>query len=278
MLAQVAAALETIALGVVQWGAATSTGRRRSINEDVWGHRDDVFTVADGMGGRGGGAVAARIATDRFLDAAVAVPRRGTWHDIVAAVSDEVARAGAAQAMARLGTTLLAAIIEGSIVTLVHLGDGRAYRYVRSPATQAAAGRSLAGAHSLAPGDGSGKIVGRLEVLTQDHDVRSELLAAGLDAREYRERGVALHGLTSFIGLPLDVLRVDVIAVPVRAGDRLLLCTDGVHRHVEEADLRAAMASVSCQQAADRLVAAADDTGGRDNATAVVFEIGAVAR
>ena len=54
------------------------------------------------------------------------------------------------QAMARLGTTLLAAVIEGSIVTLVHLGDGRAYRYVRSPATQAVAGRSLAGAHSLA--------------------------------------------------------------------------------------------------------------------------------
>ena len=148
VLAQIAAALETIRLGVVQWGAATSTGRRRSINEDVWGHRGDVFTVADGMGGRGGGAVAARIATDRFLDAAVAVPRRATWHDIVAAVSDEVSRAGEAQAMARLGTTLLAAIIEGSIVTLVHLGDGRAYRYLRSPATQAAAGRSLAGAHS----------------------------------------------------------------------------------------------------------------------------------
>ena len=106
--------------------------RRRAggvpINEDVWGHRDDVFTVADGMGGRGGGAVAARIATDRFLDAAVAVPRRATWHDIVVAVSDEVSRAGEAQAMARLGTTLLAAVVEGSIVTLVHLGDGRAYR------------------------------------------------------------------------------------------------------------------------------------------------------
>ena len=251
VLADIAAALETIALGVVQWGAATSTGLRRAINEDVWGHRENVFTVADGMGGRGGGAVAARIATDRFLDAAVAVPRRATWHDIVVAVSDEVSRAGEAQAMARLGTTLLAAVVEGSMVTLVHLGDGRAYR---------------------------GNDSGRLEVLTQDHDVRSELLAAGLDAREYRERGVALHGLTSFIGLPFDVLRVDVIAVPVRAGDRLLLCTDGVHRHVEEAHLRTAMGSISCQQAADRLVAAADDTGGRDNATAVLFEIGAVAQ
>ena len=148
VLADIAAALETIALGVVQWGAATSTGLRRAINEDVWGHRENVFTVADGMGGRGGGAVAARIATDAFLDAAVAVPRRATWHDIVVAVSDEVSRAGEAQAMARLGTTLLAAVVEGSIVTLVHLGDGRAYRRQRT------------------------RRGGRLEVLTQDHDVR----------------------------------------------------------------------------------------------------------
>ena len=76
-------------------------------------------------------------------------------------------------------------------------------------------------------------------MLTHDHNVRAELLAAGLDVRDYRERGVALHGLTSFIGLEHDVLRIDVLAVPVRTGDRILLCTDGVYRQLDEDRLRA---------------------------------------
>ena len=95
-------------------------------------------------------------------------------------------------------------------------------------------------------------------MLTHDHNVRSELLAAGLDVREYRDRGVALHGLTSFIGLEHDVLRIDVLAVPVRAGDRLLLCTDGVHRQLDDDQIRVALSSATCRRAAERLVELAD--------------------
>ena len=111
----------------------------------------------------------------------------------------------------------------GPIVTLVHLGDSRAYRLTHLPA-----------APRRPP---------RLDVLTNDHTVRAELLAAGLDVGEYRQRGVALHGLTSFIGLDQDALRIDVLAVPVRAGDRILLCTDGVHRQLQDDQLRDAAAA-----------------------------------
>ena len=145
-----------------------------------------------------------------------------------------------------VGTTLLAALVGGPLVTVVHVGDSRAYR---CPASS-------------------------LDLLTDDHNVRAELLAAGLDIAEYRDRGVALHGLTSFIGLEHDVPRIDVLAVPVRAGDRLLLCTDGVHRQLDDDQLRRGVAAGSCHDAAEQLVEEADEAGGRDNATAMVLEVG----
>ena len=158
--------------------------------------------------------------------------------------------AGRERGVDRLGTTLLVAIVGGPLVTLIHLGDSRAYR--------------------LAHVDDQP----RLDLLTHDHNVRAELLAAGLDIGEYRERGVALHGLTSSIGLELEGLRVDVLAIPVHAGDRLLLCTDGVHRQLDDDQIRATLSRPSCQGAADRLVEQADQVGGRDNTTAVVFRLG----
>ena len=87
---------------------------------------------------------------------------------------------------------------------------------------------------------------------------------------------MALHGLTSFIGLEHDVLRVDVLAVPVRSGDRILLCTDGVHRQLDDDRVRTLLAAPTARLAADRLVREADLVGGRDNATAVVIQVGTV--
>ena len=250
VLGELSATLAASPLAVVGWATATSRGLRRRVNEDAWGHRDHVFAVADGMGGRGGGSLAARTAVDRFL--ARSTGPSVDWRDVIAGVNDDVLRAGAERGIDRLGTTLLAAAVGGPLVTLVHLGDSRAYRLTQTDRDSA-----------------------RLDVLTHDHNVRSELLAAGLDVREYRERGVALHGLTSFIGLEHEILRIDVLAVPVRSGDRLLLCTDGVHHQLDDDQIRQAMASPTCRRAADRLVELADQVGGRDNATALVLQLGA---
>ena len=238
-------------LTVTAWGAATTPGRRRLPNEDAWGQAAGTF-VADGLGGRGGGAMAARLAIDRFLARLRAAPGHPDWRAIVHAVNGDVITAGDDEGWQRVGTTLLVASVAGSVVTVVHVGDSRAYRL----ASVATAG---------AP---------RLHVLTHDHTVRAELLAAGLDVGEYRQRGVALHGLTSFIGLEPAWLRVDVVAVPMRAGERLLLCTDGVHRHLPGDQLRDAVRAPDCGDAAERLVGAADRAGGRDNATALVVDIG----
>ena len=216
---------------------------------------DGVFAIADGMGGRGGGALAARTAIDRLLHAvADHGPPGGTdWPAVMEIVSADVVAAGLHHGIERLGCTLLVAASSGPLVTVVHVGDSRAYRLT---------GRA---ADDERPA--------RLDLLTRDHNIRAELLAAGLDVGEYRERGVAPHGLTSYIGLERDALRVDVVDVAVRAGDRLLLCTDGVHRQVDDTTLRDALGGATCQDAAAHLVALADESGGRDNATALVLEI-----
>jgi serine/threonine protein phosphatase PrpC len=223
VLADLATTRADASLSVSDWGSASSAGRRRRLNEDAFGQRANTFVVADGMGGRGGGALAARAAIDRFLARLDEAGPHPDWRQLVDAVNADVRRAGHERGVDRLGTTLLVVVVGGPLITLVHLGDSR-----------------------------------------------------GLDIQEYRDRGVALHGLTSFIGLENEALRVDVIAVPVRAGDRLLLCTDGVHRQVDDAQLRAALSLSSCRQAAERLVEQADEAAGRDNATAVVVQIGAV--
>lgn len=251
VLRELAATLAAFELTVVEWGAATTPGIRRRVNEDAWSRRDDLFALADGMGGRGGGALAARVAVDGLIERAAHRP--DDWERTVHDVNDAVRQAGAAQGIEALGTTLLAAYVTGSLVTIVHVGDSRAYRLT----------------HVFDEGD-------RLDQLTHDHDVRAELLAAGLDVRDYRDRGVAIHGLTSFVGGEPDGLRVDVVAVPVRSGDRILLCTDGVHRQLDDNQLRAALGAPTTRQAAEALIAAADQAGGRDNATAIVLQMGPI--
>ena len=246
-LGSLAGLLASHRLDVADWGVATSPGMRRRVNEDAWSRRQDSYVVADGMGGRGGGALAARTAIDRFL-ARTAGAGHAELHDIVLAVNADVIREAVSWGFERVGTTLLAALVGGPVVTVVHVGDSRAYRC-------------------------SG---GRLDLLTNDHNVMGELLTAGLDIAEYRDRGVALHGLTSFIGLEHDVLRVDVLAVPAAPGDRLLLCTDGIHRQLGDDVLRRSVAGGSCSEAAELLVEHADAAGGRDNATAMVLEVGSV--
>ena len=134
VLGELSAALAASPLAVVEWATATSRGLRRRVNEDAWGHRDRVFVVADGMGGRGGGSLAARTAVDRFL--ARSVGPTVDWRDVIAGVNDDVRRAGAERGIDRLGTTLLAAAVGGPLVTLVHLGDSRAYRLTHTDRRQ----------------------------------------------------------------------------------------------------------------------------------------------
>lgn len=246
VLREIRAGVRRDPVGIIEWAGASASGTRRRHNEDAWGSDGEVFAIADGMGGRRGGIVASQTAVDSYLGAREPPYGVDPWRGRVAQVNESVRAAGRDVGIERLGTTLLVAHVDGDAVTLVHVGDCRAYRY---------------GAE-------------RFDVLTHDHDVHTELLDAGLDIGTYRARGVAMHALTSFLGLETDLIRVDVLATVMRPGERLLLCTDGVHRQVTNYEMHVRLSQDSCQAAADGLIAAADEAGGRDNATAIVVEFG----
>lgn len=223
--------------------AAASRGARDR-NEDccVGDAGAGVFAVADGVGGRPGGAVASRLAVDR-VRAAWAELGGSAWpalpgerHGALAAVrrgvlaADAAVRAGAGPDGMR--TTLTGFVVIGDTAVFAHVGDTRAYRIRDREAVQ----------------------------LTCDHDAA----AAGGEAA--RATGV----VTSLLGTA-GALRVAVFPMTLCRGDRLLLCTDGVHAAAGSGEIARAACAEDLDGAAAACVALAG--AGLDDATAVVVEV-----
>jgi serine/threonine protein phosphatase PrpC len=144
-------------------------------------------------------------------------------------------------AHAGMGTTIVAALVEGSRIAIGHVGDSRAY-VLRD---------------------------GELLQKTQDHTwINAVMGPASRPSPDHPFR----HVLTNGIGLGADVspaLAEDRLA----PGERWLICTDGVHGSVEHEALRGAIAETSAESAAQQAVQRALDAGTSDNATAVVLQI-----
>jgi serine/threonine protein phosphatase PrpC len=230
---------------VADWWGTTDIGPRRSVNEDRWLGRPDVgFVVADGMGGHDGGAVAAEIAARTMFDE-LGDLSEGTARTIVQRVNGAVHRAGIANGFERCGTTLTALAHHRNFVVVVSVGDSRAYRFRD----------------------------GEIELLTHDHTVRNELADAGVSDRDALAADLRLDALTSFIGRRTGLpIAHRASSFSVMAGDRFMLCTDGVHGPLADAAIADCLARATCRDAATELVRHAARSGGTDNATAVVAE------
>jgi protein phosphatase len=226
-------------------GEATDTGMVRDHNEDGYVvDRDLRFAaIADGMGGHRGGEVASATALDA-LHASFA--EQGGLHDaVVAANTAVVERAHADQGLRGMGTTLTAGVLGDDDTLLIgHVGDSRAYLF-----------------HE-----------GSLTRITTDHSVVEELIAAGEITEEERERDPRRSMITRAIGLDPDV-DVDLYPVALVAGDRVMLCSDGLTSMVDEGTIAAVLtAEADPNVAARRLVEAANAAGGVDNITVVLLD------
>ena len=226
----------------------TDTGRQRRMNEDAFHARAPLFAVADGMGGAQAGEVASGTAVEVLsagipadggtLEERLALAVReanGRIHDL--SVSDDE-RAG-------MGTTLTAAWVGEKEVTLVHVGDSRCYRWRE----------------------------GRLERLTDDHSLVEEMVRQGRltpeEAAIHPQRSI----ITRALGPEAEV-EPDTLTVPARGDDLFLLCSDGLTSMIGEDEIAEVLGSTGSLEVAGRaLVDRANEAGGRDNITVVLFRL-----
>lgn len=239
-------------------GQFSDTGRQRAHNEDWLGlfqpvdagcleAKGSLFVVADGMGGHQSGELASRIAVDQAIRAYSQDPAldvgAGLRRAIEAANRALTARPpeGAGSLANRdWGTTMVAAVIRGEELWVANVGDSRAY-LLRD---------------------------GRLRQISQDH-----ALLAGLNGG--RGGGFGRHVITRALGRKPEV-EVDLFApLNLRAGDRLLLCSDGLSGPVPEEQIIAIASRFPVQKAVERLVWAANEKGGADNISAILVEVAA---
>lgn len=237
---------------LLSWGAATDAGRVRTGNEDAFVAEAMIFGVADGMGGHQAGEVASAIAAgtlrDRLSGGAATV-------DVAVAAVVEANAAifqGAYNNVEQrgMGTTLTA--------LAVLVGEGRAHRFAL-----------------LNVGDSRTYVVrgGRLRRISIDHSYVQELVSTGhiteAEARNHPRRNI----VTRALGIEPTV-RVDTWVLPLVRGDRYVLCSDGLVDEVEDTDIEAVLAAhPDPQQAAEALVARANENGGRDNTTVIVVDV-----
>jgi PPM family protein phosphatase len=234
-------------LRVAEHWSGTDTGRQRRANEDSLLVRAPLFVVADGMGGAQAGEVASRMAVESFRHG---LPNRSDPQESLVELAMQAnarinERSRSDPRHAGMGTTITAAYIGEQEVSIVHVGDSRAY-CLRD---------------------------GELLRLTDDHSLVDELIKQGRltpeEAEEHPQRSV----ITRALG-PEPSVEVDARAFRGRAGDVYLLCSDGLTTMVGEEQLAGLLSAHSrLRDAGEALIAAANEAGGKDNITVVLARL-----
>jgi PPM family protein phosphatase len=235
-------------LRVAEHFERTDTGRQRRGNEDAFFARSPLFAVADGMGGAQAGEVASHMAVEvleqGLPDGAGSVEER-----LAARVREANARilelAQSDDHLAGMGTTLTAAYVGEDDLTVAHVGDSRLYRLRE----------------------------GSFERLTDDHSLVEELVRQGKltpeEADEHPQRSIITRALGAEPGVEADSR-----TWPARAADVYLICSDGLTSMIPEARVAQVIQEASSLEVAGRtLIDAANDAGGRDNITVVLFRL-----
>lgn len=222
--------------------ARSHVGLVRVINEDrVFDCPERrIWAVADGMGGHAGGDLAAQAVIDR-LRTLTASDRTIGFTDMLVAlgqangdIRQRNERFGAAA-----GTTVVAAMIEGSAAHIAWAGDSRAYR-LRD---------------------------GCFDLLTRDHSVVQELVDAGLLTSDRAAAHPQSHVVTRALGVD-DEPRLQTLTVRLMPGDRLMLCSDGLSRSLEGKDAEGDVV----ERLADSLLANALARDGSDNISLALID------
>ena len=225
----------------IRYAARSDIGRHRDRNQDTAYAGRRLLAVADGMGEGGAAASAAVIEALKPLEAALPAG------NLLNAMEDAVRQVGTtlADADRGTGTTLTAMLWSGSQLALVHVGDTRAY-LLRA---------------------------GELFQITHDHSVVQALIDAGQitpeEAESHPQRSLLLRAIAGDSATDPDVSLHDA-----QAGDRYLLCSDGLTTVVCPGVIRDTLrAPGDPEQAVERLIGLANEAGGPDNIACVVADV-----
>lgn len=243
--------------------ALTDLGRKRASNEDAFFIDDQIglYVVADGMGGHAAGEVASREAVDTLYG----MVKRGVGRlrELVDPVAEADLRAAcrlmesAVQAAtyfvfsiaeidrdkSGMGTTISALLTLGDYAITAQVGDSRIYRVEQQA----------------------------VEQLTEDHTLIAWQLKQGLITPQEAARSPHRNVITRAVG-NREYVQVDTGCVALAAGMRFLLCSDGLHGYLQEADIPS-IVQLGGEVAVRRFVDLANERGGKDNITVVVVEI-----
>jgi len=229
--------------------AVTDPGLKRTVNEDSYLAEAPVFLVADGMGGYEAGdrASAAVVSAFRGRLAKREYAELTDIRDALLSADDQVAVVAAETTRGAGSTVTGIALVqheEAPFWLIFNVGDSRVYRHVGSDLTQ----------------------------LTVDHSLGQELIESGELRREdlatYPDRNV----ITRAIGAADSM--ADSWLVPVVNGERLLICSDGLHSEVDDEGIRAVLTmNGRPESAAQALVNRAKQNGGRDNISVIVLDV-----
>jgi protein phosphatase len=241
-------------------GYSSDTGRVRSNNEDAYcaliqpyvpAGIDALLAVADGMGGHQAGEIASSLAIEGLIQRIAKAGAPGDAGQCNAVLNktihqlDAVIRRKADRPETHgMGTTLTVALLAGPELSVVHVGDSRAYLWRQ----------------------------GNLRQLTQDHSWVAEQVSRGLLSPEEARAHPKKNVLTRALGL--DIGRgVDSHSLLLAQGDVILLCSDGLHSLLSDPEISEFLGRLAPQDACDQLVAQANSRGGKDNITVVTARI-----
>ncbi|HET8929459.1 MAG TPA: Stp1/IreP family PP2C-type Ser/Thr phosphatase, partial [Acidimicrobiales bacterium] len=231
-------------------GGATDVGMVRSANQDSWLIADRLWAVADGMGGHQGGEVASQVTIEvlgEHFDEFTSEALVSAAFDANTAVHT---RASQHAELRGMGTTLCAlALVDTDdgkqALSIINVGDSRCYRWRDGEMTQ----------------------------ITRDHSLVEDMRAAG----QITDAEAAVHPhrniVTRALGIQPEV-KVDTFAAVPTAGDRYVLCSDGLFNEVTVDRIAATLRRLADpQEAALELIRQANESGGRDNVTCVVVDV-----
>jgi protein phosphatase len=250
----------------IDWAARTDIGRAREHNEDkydfflpddpaVLAIRGRLWAVADGMGGHSAGQIASEASLKTLVRGYFCRLQEGgdsperALSVALADANDLLHRAAKEMgAQGNMGTTIVVTVVCEDRLTVAHIGDSRAYL--------------------LRTGE-------PIRPLTTDHSWVEEQVRRGTMSREQAETSQYRNYIMRSVGMG-GVVTPDISTETLQVGDIILLCSDGVTGYLNDAALEQLITGKSLSQAALSLIDAANEAGGRDNSTVLLFRVRAI--